>query len=242
MYKHLFFDLDNTVWNFDLNSYHAMFEVYLHYNLPVNQYDSFFEIYNLHNDKLWELYRRNEIPKYQLAAERFNLTFSDTGITGITGEEFNKKYLEQMPLQTKLCDGAHEVLEKLSKRFKLHVITNGFVEVQYKKLTNSNIRLYFDRIFISEEIGNPKPSREIFMHALKNTNARKRESLMIGDSWEVDVIGAMASGIDQVHYAPNLKSKLFAPDELIQITQSSTQTYRINSLIEIYAILKVYLT
>ena len=240
MYKHLFFDLDNTVWNFDLNSYHAMYEVYRSYRLPEKDYGSFFQIYNKHNDKLWELYRQNEIPKHILASERFNLTFAETGITNISGEEFNRKYLEQMPLQTKLCDGAHEVLDKLSKRFRLHIITNGFIEVQYKKLDNSNLRQYFDRVFISEKIGSPKPSREIFIHALTATNARKRESLMIGDSWEVDIIGAMEAGIDQVHYAPNATTKNFSSDELDQISKSSTRTHRINTLQEIFPILRIF--
>jgi YjjG family noncanonical pyrimidine nucleotidase len=237
MYKHLFFDLDNTVWDFDQNSFHAMQMVYLKYGLPEPDYAGFFEVYTRINDRLWELYRKNEIQKQELAAQRFNLTFTETGISGIDGLEFNNRYLEQMPLQTRLCDGAHEVLERLSKRYQLHIITNGFIEVQYKKLDNSNLRQFFNRIFISEEIKAPKPSREIFMHALKSSNARKRESLMIGDSWEVDIIGAMDFGIDQVHYAPNLPTTEFNYEEAKTISQSSAKTYRIRDLKELFNIL-----
>lgn len=239
MYKHLFFDLDNTVWDFDLNSFHAMQKVYLKYGLPEPDYAGFFEVYSRVNDSLWELYRNNKIQKLELAAQRFNLTFSETGISGIDGLEFNNRYLEQMPLQTRLCDGAHEVLELLSKRYQLHIITNGFIEVQYKKLENSNLRRFFNRIFISEEIKAPKPSREIFMHALKSSNARKRESLMIGDSWEVDIIGAMDFGINQVHYAPHLKTTEFSVEEAKKISQSTTKTFRITDLKGLFNILNI---
>jgi YjjG family noncanonical pyrimidine nucleotidase len=240
MYKHLFFDLDNTVWDFELNSYHAMRDVYREYGLPGEAYDDFFRIYTLHNDRLWELYRNNAIAKQELAGQRFELTFQDSGITHIDGLEFNKRYLGLMPGQTRLCDGAHEVLTRLARRFELHIITNGFIEVQYKKLENSDLQKYFKKVFISEEIKSPKPSREIFEHALKSTNARKKESLMIGDSWEVDILGAMQVGIDQVHYAPGTENTGFSQEETTQIAFSSTKTYRINSLSGIYEILKIF--
>jgi YjjG family noncanonical pyrimidine nucleotidase len=237
MYKHLFFDLDNTVWDFEMNSFHAMHEVYLEYGLPDDRYVRFFEIYTRHNDHLWDLYRRNEIVKQVLAAQRFNLTFAETGIHGIDGAAFNNRYLELMPGQKRLCEGAQEVLEHLSKRYELHIITNGFVEVQYKKLDNSQLRQYFNKIFISEEIQSPKPSLQIFRHALKSSNAKKRESLMIGDSWEVDIIGAMGAGIDQVHYAPQLINNSFNLEEMEVISRSSSRTYRITGLHELLGIL-----
>lgn len=240
MYKHLFFDLDNTVWDFERNSYHAMQEVYHEHGLPASDYDEFFRLYTRHNDRLWELYRNNEIAKQELAARRFDLTFIDTGISGIDGLAFNNRYLELMPGQTRLCDGAHEVLARLALRFELHIITNGFIEVQHKKLKNSNLQKYFKKVFISEEIKSPKPSREIFEHALKSSNARKRESLMIGDSWDVDILGAMQAGIDQVHYAPELATADFNPYERAQMAVSTTKTYRINSLTGLFEILKIF--
>ncbi len=237
MYKHLFFDLDNTVWDFEMNSFHAMHEVYLEYGLPDGSYARFFEIYTRHNDHLWDLYRRNEIVKQVLAAQRFILTFAEIGIFGIDGMAFNNRYLELMPGQKRLCEGAQEVLERLSKRYELHIITNGFVEVQYKKLENSRLRQYFNKIFISEEIQSPKPSLQIFRHALKSSNAKKKESLMIGDSWEVDIVGAMEAGIDQVHYAPQLINNRFTAGETELITRASTKTYRIATLRELLNIL-----
>ena len=142
-----------------------------------------------------------------------------------------------MPGQKRLCEGAREVLGQLAKRYELHIITNGFVEVQYKKLENSQLRQYFNKIFISEEIQSPKPSLQIFRHALKSSNARKRESLMIGDSWEVDIVGAMGAGIDQVHYAPQLTNNSFNEEEMELISCSSTKTYRITGLQELLGII-----
>lgn len=238
MYKHLFFDLDNTIWDFNLNSYYALREVYDHCSLPGSDYDNFFMVYNRHNDKLWELYRNHSISKQELASSRFQLTFDELGITGLDAAEFNHEYLEHMPHQTRLCDGAMEVLEVLSRRYQMHIITNGFVEVQYKKLDNSKLRSFFKNVFISEEVKSPKPDPEIFHYALKSSNARRKESLMIGDSWEVDVVGAMDAGLDQVHYAPQSETVDFTSEEMERIRKSSNVTKRIVSLYQLPEILK----
>lgn len=238
MYKHLFFDLDNTIWDFNLNSYYALREVYVRYSLPGSDYDNFFMVYTRHNDNLWELYRKQSISKPELASSRFQLTFDELGITGLDAAVFNHEYLEHMPHQTRLCDGAMEVLEELSRRYQMHIITNGFVEVQYKKLENSKLRNFFKNIFISEEVKSPKPDPKIFHHALKSSNARRKESLMIGDSWEVDVLGAMDAGLDQVHYTPEAVSADFSGEELDRIKKSSNVTKRILKLTELSDILK----
>lgn len=238
MYKHLFFDLDNTIWDFDLNSYYALREVYVQYSLPGQDYDHFFSVYNRHNDRLWELYRKHSITKQELASTRFQLTFGELGINGPDAAVFNREYLDQMPLQTRLCDGAREILEVLSRRYQMHIITNGFVEVQYKKLENSGLRTFFKNIFISEEVKSPKPDPEIFQYALKSSNARRKESLMIGDSWEVDILGAMGAGLDQVHYSPNSDSAGFTDEEMERVKKSSNVTHRIQSLHQLPEILR----
>ena len=240
MYKHLFFDLDNTIWDFDLNSYHALREVYDQYGLPAGEYEQFNEVYNRNNDRLWELYRKHEITKADLAASRFSLSFDELGIKGIDGAEFNHDYLERMPHQTRLCAGARELLDHLSPWFTMHIITNGFVEVQHKKLANSNLAKYFTHVFISEELKSPKPAPEIYHHALKTSNARKKESLMIGDSWDVDIIGAMNVGIDQVHFVHTGGSTGFTEAEQTQVIQSPTRTWRFNQLADIAGILRKY--
>lgn len=200
MYKHLFFDLDNTLWDFDRNSELAMREVWSAYTLPMDDFDRFFLIYNRHNDQLWAAYRAHQITKQELSGSRFSRALNEAGYHGIDGVEFNHHYLERMPLQTHLCHGTLELLDHLFDKFSLHIITNGFAEVQHLKMEHSGLIRYFERIFISESVQAPKPSPLIFRHALKSCNARKQESIMIGDSWEADILGAKAMGIDQIYY------------------------------------------
>lgn len=240
MYKHLFFDLDNTLWDFSRNSHQALLQTFRFFGLHEAVFPSFYESYVRNNDRLWEAYRNGQITKEQLSAQRFGLTFFEIGINDVDNEQFNKTYLEYMPQQTHLCPGALEVVEKLSLHHKLHIITNGFSEVQYKKMKNSGLSKYFSGVFISEEIKAPKPSPEIFLYALKNSNARKDESLMIGDSWEVDIVGAMQVGIDQIFYAPESETEDFTGEEKAAMANSSTRTYRIKKLAELPAIIRSY--
>ncbi len=236
-YRHLFFDLDNTLWDFDLNSYHALQENFMRYRLDLQNFDRFYDTYVSHNERLWEFYRQKKITKEELSRSRFELSFSDTGMTGVDPTAFNRDYLELMPQQTRLCDGARVVLEKLSEKYELHIITNGFAEVQYKKLGNSDLSRFFSRVFVSEEIKSPKPSPEIFRHALKSCNARKNESLMIGDDWEVDILGAAGSGIDQVFYQPVRETITGEKPAISRKVTGKTTTYFITDLHQLVSIL-----
>ena len=236
-YRHLFFDLDNTLWDFNLNSYHAPWENFIRYRLDLQVFERFYEIYIIHNERLWELYRQNGITKEELSMSRFELSFRETGIEGVDSVDFNREYLMLMPLQTRLCDGALHVLERLSERYEMHIITNGFAEVQYKKLGNSDLSRFFKKVFVSEEIKSPKPSPEIFRHAMKSCNARKKESLMIGDSWEVDIVGAAGIGMDQVYYHPAGEEEPGEYSGWIRESNSGTCTYHIRRLDELLEIL-----
>jgi YjjG family noncanonical pyrimidine nucleotidase len=236
-YRHLFFDLDNTLWDFNLNSYYALRHTFEMVHLDMNLYEKFFPVYMANNERLWDLYRQNIITKEELSKSRFEISFLETGIEGINAVDFNRNYLLQMPLQTRLCDGAMNVLEKLSEKYDMHIITNGFAEVQYKKLKNSNLSQFFGKIFVSEEIKSPKPAPEIFHHALKTCNARKKESLMIGDSWEVDIVGALEIGMDQVFYNPALEANPEEKQLTNQGNGSKTKTYFIRNLNELLVFL-----
>ena len=144
--------------------------------------------------------------------------------------EIDDLYLKMMTLQTNLFPGTIEILEALQdKGYKLHIITNGFKEVQHHKLANTGLEKYFTDVYISEDIKSPKPSREIFEHSIKSSNARKKESLMIGDSWESDIIGAKKFGIDQIFYKLN--------DEEINYDGYGAPTYTITDLKELLEIL-----
>jgi YjjG family noncanonical pyrimidine nucleotidase len=236
-YRHLFFDLDNTIWDFNLNSYYALKHTFEMYHPDLNLYERFSSIYIANNERLWDLYRQNKITKEVLSKSRFEISFLETGLKGINGVDFNRDYLSQLPLQTRLCDGARNVLEKLSEKYDMHIITNGFAEVQYKKLENSDLSHFFKKVFISEEIKSPKPSPEIFRHALKTSNARKKESLMIGDSWEVDIVGALEIGMDQVFYNPAPEASMVEKQLVSQKIESKTMTYYIQNLNELLSFL-----
>lgn len=205
-YTHIFFDLDNTLWDFRQNSKFAMQCTFGHFNVSGDKigFELFFDTYARHNHLLWAAYRNKTVGRKELTRLRFQNTFDELGLQNLVAEEMNAHYLAEMPKQKLLFAGAHELLQYLkNKRYKLNIITNGFHEVQHKKLESSGLRPFFDKIFISEDIKTPKPGRGIFEHAIKSTNAKKEKSIMVGDDWEVDVLGALDFGIDAVYFKPD---------------------------------------
>ncbi len=228
-YKNLFFDLDNTLWDFDANAYAALQDTFieLKIDLQSGNFDSFFKIYSRINDYYWDLYRKNEVTKKTLTTRRFEDALHKYGLTpSVSGQEIHEKFIELMPTKTRLTKGTIETLPLLHRQYHLFIITNGFKEAQYRKLQTSGIAHFFEKVFISEEIKAPKPSKEIFEYAIKTTNARKTESLMIGDSWETDILGAQNAGIDQIYYCPS------GPDVL----PSNNRTHRKTNTFVIHAI------
>jgi len=205
-YSHLFFDLDNTLWDFNANSYDALYIALEKMGLlhKIGNYDDYFAIYYAVNERLWDLYRENKISKQLLRGLRFeeSLELNHTPMPGM-GDLLNEAYLSEMPKQLKLVPGARSVLDYLHHKYKMAIVTNGFKEVQVDKLIQSGLKKYFDKVFISEEIGAQKPHKKIFEHAVKSMNAPKKKSLMIGDSWEADIMGARIFGMDQVYYCPD---------------------------------------
>jgi putative hydrolase of the HAD superfamily len=207
-YTHLFFDLDNTLWDFNSNSFDALYIALDKLQLleQIGSYTTFFKIYAEVNEKLWELYRQGLMPKKILSKQRFDESFEKHGTpVNIGGDVVNDAYLAEMPFQTRLVEGARKVLEHLHGRYEVAIITNGFKEVQYDKIIKSELSKYFRKIFISEEVGAQKPAKKIFEYALKSMNAPKKSSLMIGDSWDADIMGARNFGIDQVYFNPAME-------------------------------------
>jgi putative hydrolase of the HAD superfamily len=206
-YRHLFFDLDNTLYDFDTNAYHAMNETFAKLGISglLPSFEEFFSVYTNINDELWALYREKKILKDVLRGLRFERSLSEFGVyPQIPYTEIDDLYLKFMTTQTNLFPDTIVVLTELKKRgYILHIITNGFKEVQGEKLINTGLGKFMTNIFISENIKSPKPQREIFEYSIKSSNARKKESLMIGDSWESDIIGAKNYGIDQVFFNPS---------------------------------------
>lgn len=204
-YSHIFFDLDNTLWDFEKNSKKAMEETFAFFKLDKNtEFDLFFEIYSKHNTELWENYRNNGIGKKELTKKRFENTFTELEICGIDPVVMNGHYLKVMPKQKQLNDGVMETLRYLKeKKYLLFIITNGFRDVQHEKLISSGLNSFFSKMFISEEVKTPKPGLKIFEYAVKSSNAKKAKSIMIGDDWKVDVLGALNFGMDAVYFQKN---------------------------------------
>lgn len=230
MYKHIFFDLDRTLWDFEKNSDEVLNELYEKYNLfsyGIDDCNNFIKRYKFHNEKLWSLYRENKIEKEKLRDERFKITLEEFSVNcDVLASNLGSDYILLCPKKTNLFPYVHSTLNYLQNRYNLHIITNGFEEVQYQKLENSNIIVYFDQIITSEQVGFKKPSSEIFIFSMQKTFAKNSESIMIGDDLYADIYGAKEVGMDQVYFNP-LKHK----------HTISNITYEINCLSQLEAIL-----
>ncbi|MBS2211771.1 YjjG family noncanonical pyrimidine nucleotidase [Carboxylicivirga mesophila] len=202
-YKHLFFDLDHTLWDFEANSEATLKEMFVSYKLSrfFKDYEDFHQRYEVHNLYLWAQYRRNKVDKKTLNTQRFYLPFAEVGFDDLTvARQFASDYLSISATKTLLFPNTLEVLEQLQKDYQLHIITNGFKEVQIQKLINSGLRQFFTNIYISELIGVQKPNRYFFDYTVKSCHAKRKECLVIGDSLEADIMGAKKAGIDQVFF------------------------------------------
>lgn len=204
--KHIFFDLDRTLWDFERNSEAVLSQLISIYGLEAKCKATTAEIiskYREVNQELWKQYNRQEIGKEQLRSSRFTKTLAHFNYHFLGfGIQLEKEYIERSPYQTHLIDGALEILEYLAVNYKLYVLTNGFAEVQHIKLRQTNLDKYFQHVFISEEIGHQKPDSRIFEAALKKVNALPQECIMIGDDHYGDVQGAMDAGWHAVHFSP----------------------------------------
>jgi len=224
-YDHLFFDLDNTLWDFTTNSRLAMEQTLAQNGLlpKLGSFDTFFHLYEQINRSLWNDYHSKKITKQKLIVDRFSRSMQSFGITDYNWDELNSLYLENMALQTQLFPGTIETLTTLkSKGYQMHIITNGFREVQHSKLNNCGLAEFFTKVFISEDIQTTKPHRQIFEHALKSTNAQKRRSIMIGDSWETDIVGALEFGMDQIMFLNQENNEILDHIKSLKPTVSST--------------------
>lgn len=202
-YKHLFFDLDRTIWDFETSSRKAIKNLFNKYKISGKagvKFENFLKKYREINSMLWDLYRKGEIKKEFLNIERFRLTLKEFGIDdALLAGDFANDYVSIPPGKPYLFDGAIEMLDDLKPHFAMHIVTNGFDEVQRKKLRFSKLDHYFKTVVTSEEAGYKKPSPGIFRYALEKAHARPEESIMIGDDYKVDIIGAKEVGIDQVY-------------------------------------------
>lgn len=206
-YRHLFFDLDHTLWDFRANSRVVLRQLFDELALAsqgVSDAPALIEVYEEINAGLWERYERGHIDKSVMRVLRFRNTLLHFGVRDdrlatLMGEA----YLDRTPRMSALNDGALALLEDLRPLYGLHIITNGFAEVQETKLLSSRIRHLVDHVITSEGAGANKPDERIFRKALKLAHAEVQECLMIGDSITADMDGARRMGMDHAHYAPH---------------------------------------
>ncbi|HET6992949.1 MAG TPA: YjjG family noncanonical pyrimidine nucleotidase [Bacteroidia bacterium] len=229
-YRHLFFDLDRTLWDLERNARETLLELFEKYELKnrgIESSEIFIEHYNRYNDLLWDRYRRKLIDKATLRALRFKQTLSHLGIHDKElADRFDHDYIAEAPKKKNLIPGAIEMLDALKNDFQFHIITNGFPEVQHHKISNGGLENYFEVIITSEGCGYSKPDARIFTHALKKSGANAEESLMIGDDLQVDIVGARKAGWDQVFFNP------------VKGAHSEKVTHEITELKELVKILK----
>ena len=220
---HVFFDLDHTLWDFDKNSA-LTFEKIFHLNRIDIPLDDFLEIYVPRNLYYWKLYREEKIDKASLRFGRLNDTFNELGVTVKTSMiyKLSEDYIAYLTSFNHLFDGAIEILDYLKPNYQLHIITNGFKEVQQGKLNKANIDHYFKTVTNSEMVGVKKPNPKIFKHALNMARAHVDQSIMIGDNYEADILGALNTGFDAIcfnYHNETIEDSVKQVDNLLQLKQ-----------------------
>lgn len=212
--KHIFFDLDRTLWDFETNSRETLAELYYESLAPKTTVsaDDFIKIYHKHNERLWSEYRKGAIKKETLRWKRFQLTFKEMGIVNNDlALQIDEAYITRSPLKTNLFPNTIEMLTYLSRRYKLHILTNGFLETQNIKIVNAGIAPFIFQMTTSEEAGFQKPAPGAFEFAMSKTGAKPKNSVMVGDDLEIDIIGAAKVGMKQVFFNPEKQQHNFNP-------------------------------
>ena len=202
-YKNLFFDLDDTLWAFSLNARDTFEEMYQKYDYDrfFRSFQHFYTLYQYRNVELWEEYGRGQVSKEELNRQRFLYPLEAVGAgDAALAEAFSDDFFSVIPTKSRLMPHAYEVLEYLAGKYNLYILSNGFRELQSRKMRSAGVDGYFRKVILSEDLGVLKPWPEIFNFALSATQSELRESLMIGDSWEADITGAHGVGMHQVFY------------------------------------------
>lgn len=221
MYKSLFIDLDDTLWAFTENARECLEEAYDKFGLQ-RYFDTFCQFYSIYkemNTRLWTEYGNGRITKEELNHRRFSHPLEAVGVTDVKlSESYSGYFLESIPTKSKLMPYAKEALDYLAPKYRLFILSNGFRELQFRKMRSSGIDRYFEKIILSEDLLIHKPHPEIFHFALSATQSELKDSLMIGDSWDADMVGAKTVGMHQMYYHTEL------PEE-----PSFCPTFHINS-------------
>ncbi|GAB3331226.1 YjjG family noncanonical pyrimidine nucleotidase [Marivirga atlantica] len=208
-YKHIFFDLDHTLWDYEKNSAEALNELILKYKLlelGVPDNNHFLETFDWVNRGLWDDFNKNRISRDAIRSQRFLKILDHYAIKdSILSENLSDEYLMLCPTKPYVLPYTFEVLEYLKPKYQLHILTNGFNDVQYIKLENAKLNTFFDTVVTSDSAGYKKPMASIFKYAIDKADARMNESVMIGDNLQTDILGARNFGMDQIYFNPDKK-------------------------------------
>lgn len=229
-YKYVFIDLDDTLWDFHANAKSSLQEIYELRKLGqyFDSFEQYFSIYAKRNVELWEQYGKGTISKEELSLERFRHPLIQVGIDNpALADQIGREYLALLPTRTALVPYAKELIDYLYAKYPLTIVSNGFIEVQYKKLHSCRIEQYFAHVVLSEAAKALKPDKRIFEYAMQLNNAKAPECIMIGDSYEADIRGAQNAAIDQIFFDPRIE----VPDK------DKPATYWVKGLNEIMEII-----
>lgn len=228
-YKNLFIDLDDTIYDFSCASRESFREAYdlLHYERFFDSFEHYLSIYEPYNLELWRIYGEGKITKEELNRRRYSYPLESVGVFDQElASTFCLKALSRIPTKNRVMPGAIELLEYLRPRYRMYILSNGFKELQAHKMRTAGIDKFFDALILSEDIGVNKPNPELYEYALKKSNSKLEESIMIGDMFDTDIVGAANIGMDQIYYNPKRKS-----------TRTFTPTYEVQDLLDIKKIL-----
>lgn len=229
LYEHLFFDLDHTLWDFETNAKLTLQEIYENHqlaNLGIDDFDSFFTKYSHYNHKLWDRYTKGFIKQDELRWKRIWLTLLDYKIANEPlSKELSLEFLKILPTKTALFLHTTELLDYLQQKgYAMHLITNGFENVQHAKLKYSKLSKYFTHVVTSEGSNAIKPQKEIFEYALQKAKTTNAQSIMIGDNVEADILGAANVGLPTIYVnhinknvLPEATHTVFSLQEIMQI-------------------------
>ncbi len=227
--KHIFFDLDHTLWDFDKNSAETLHFLFYKYNFHLYtnaSIENFIEEFHKANRILWKAYDNNQINKHEMRTKRIEMTFDAVSLPhNMLPSSFNDEYLSICPTKGNLLPHALEVLNYLHAKYDLHILTNGFEDIQHIKMSTSGLNPFFKNVFTAEKIGLKKPDKAYFNYIIDTINTSKNECVMIGDTYETDILGAHHAEIKAIFFNPE-NDKINAIESIIEI----------NSLLELKGI------
>ena len=224
-YLHLFFDLDHTLWDFEMNAKETLFDLYESNNLGkkgITDFEEFYKKYSIHNTILWDRYAKGFIKQEELKWKRMWLTLLDYKIADEPlARSLAVEFLDILPTKKNLFPYTLEILSYLkNKDYQMHLLTNGFESVQHHKIQNSNLTQFFGQVITSEASNSLKPKKEIFEYALQKTDGLVESSIMIGDNLDADIQGGINAGMDTIFVNHlHIKPHIHATFEITHLKQ-----------------------